>query len=486
MDFAARLSARREELQYTITEFARKLAIRPLTYDGYEKGRREPKYGTLTWIAYNLQTTVDQLWGADWYTLAKSIQYLRSVGVQVLRDGDRFRMVSKENPDLITKPCHDFTVILTADQIQFKINQHVRIPVVVQDLLDLPWEMDDCPDLVYQYDDDDWIPYVLKWLRGADGKWEILKSQKDMAEAARIPFDRYIKYENGIERPTYDELVRLAEAGGKNIYDLFKSKKKENLGHILKEKRNQIGISEEQVAEHLGIPVSEYASYERGICPPPYILGKLLDALFLDIYSVMIDTPLSENIKTAREQAGLLGKDMAESIGMLYSNYARYEAGQRVPNYETLFKIAKKLCVTVESLLGVNNFIYSEMYKQRYLYYPHRNQDMTWPAFCEQAGFRIDWCSGYPRIFRQRLTYYSEAYERVEPYDNAPIIYEWGNGETAKLTVNEEPLDFFKWNEFCRFLVVLQNRVNDLVQNKERIAYIEMCNAQNLSWGKRF
>lgn len=65
----------------------------------------------------------------------------------------------------------------------------------------------------------------------------------------------------------------------------------------------------------------------------------------------MFDTRLKE----ARLGTGYNMKQFAELLDMPYRTYVKYERNEREPNSETLIKIADKLGVTVDYLLGRNS-----------------------------------------------------------------------------------------------------------------------------------
>ena len=63
----------------------------------------------------------------------------------------------------------------------------------------------------------------------------------------------------------------------------------------------------------------------------------------------------NENLKEARLKKGISQKDVAENIGVAKSTYSLYENGNREPNVNTIKKIADYLCVSADSLLGLED-----------------------------------------------------------------------------------------------------------------------------------
>lgn len=60
---------------------------------------------------------------------------------------------------------------------------------------------------------------------------------------------------------------------------------------------------------------------------------------------------IGERIRTARKQAGLTQKQLADRLNVKYPNIAQWELGTRNPKLETLLKIARALNVTVYDLV---------------------------------------------------------------------------------------------------------------------------------------
>mgnify|MGYP000958995953 CR=1 FL=1 len=64
---------------------------------------------------------------------------------------------------------------------------------------------------------------------------------------------------------------------------------------------------------------------------------------------------LGEILKKLRSERNLLQKDVAKVLNITPSAYGFYEQGERVPNAETLQKLAEYFDVTVDYLLGRTN-----------------------------------------------------------------------------------------------------------------------------------
>ena len=60
----------------------------------------------------------------------------------------------------------------------------------------------------------------------------------------------------------------------------------------------------------------------------------------------------SENLKKARQKSGYTQLEMAQVGGIAQPLYAQYEMGIKLPNIITAWKIAKKLNVSIDELIG--------------------------------------------------------------------------------------------------------------------------------------
>jgi transcriptional regulator with XRE-family HTH domain len=63
----------------------------------------------------------------------------------------------------------------------------------------------------------------------------------------------------------------------------------------------------------------------------------------------------NDNLKTARERKGLSQNEVAEKIGVAKSTYSLYESGNREPNVQTIKKISDVLSVSADTLLGLDD-----------------------------------------------------------------------------------------------------------------------------------
>lgn len=61
------------------------------------------------------------------------------------------------------------------------------------------------------------------------------------------------------------------------------------------------------------------------------------------------------NLKRIRIEKGITQEQLANQVGVLNTSICNYESGTREPNIETLKKLATALDVTVDELLEDNN-----------------------------------------------------------------------------------------------------------------------------------
>jgi repressor LexA len=66
------------------------------------------------------------------------------------------------------------------------------------------------------------------------------------------------------------------------------------------------------------------------------------------------DESIGDRIRKTRVNKGLTQQQVADSIGVTYQNVSQYERGLRIPKNETLLKIADALGVSVYELIGFN------------------------------------------------------------------------------------------------------------------------------------
>lgn len=65
-----------------------------------------------------------------------------------------------------------------------------------------------------------------------------------------------------------------------------------------------------------------------------------------------MDKRLCDNLKSLRKQSGMTQKQVAEHLGVVESCYANWEQGRTEPNIETLRKLCDLFTVNADDLLN--------------------------------------------------------------------------------------------------------------------------------------
>jgi transcriptional regulator with XRE-family HTH domain len=71
---------------------------------------------------------------------------------------------------------------------------------------------------------------------------------------------------------------------------------------------------------------------------------------------------LASTIKNLRIKSGMSQSDLARLLGIARTTVSSYENGSRNPDYDTLIRIAACFQVSIDSLLGNDNFVNTSMY----------------------------------------------------------------------------------------------------------------------------
>ncbi len=65
----------------------------------------------------------------------------------------------------------------------------------------------------------------------------------------------------------------------------------------------------------------------------------------------------SERLKSVRKQRGFTAQEMADHLLIGLRGYRHYESGAREPSFELLIRIADKLDISTDYLLGRDDFL---------------------------------------------------------------------------------------------------------------------------------
>lgn len=136
-------------------------------------------------------------------------------------------------------------------------------------------------------------------------------SSQEFAFVCDIPVGTYFSYEAGLRNPKPKNLNIMASKLNVSIDDLtsgiedYTMKSKERNGktkeeimkervdidcYLLRNRRKQLGIKAEYIAEHSNLSVSRYREYERGLGRPTREKArKMCDILNLKFYELVIE-----------------------------------------------------------------------------------------------------------------------------------------------------------------------------------------------------
>ncbi len=79
------------------------------------------------------------------------------------------------------------------------------------------------------------------------------------------------------------------------------------------------------------------------------------------VFQIVKPMNLAENIKTFREQKGLLQKEVANAVGVHPSNYSKMEKGERDVSIEVADRLAKYFGVSLDELVHMKGDVPEEV-----------------------------------------------------------------------------------------------------------------------------
>ena len=138
----------------------------------------------------------------------------------------------------------------------------------------------------------------------------------------------------------------------------------------LKVLRKKRGLTQEQIADEIGVNRGSYTNWENGKREPSFenlsmlacIFDVSIDFLLSEYLEVSKERYLkfkkekkkvfSERLKELRLKKGLTQTELGEKVGVKQSTFTNWENGKREPSYENLVKLADLLEVSLDSLFG--------------------------------------------------------------------------------------------------------------------------------------
>lgn len=189
-------------------------------------------------------------------------------------------------------------------------------------------------------------------------------------------------YEQGKVNPPIKNLFKLADYFGVSIdyllgHEVNKNnlknqtfEKKQSIFIRLKDLRSELNLTQEQLAQAVGLSRDTYKNYEQQRTEMSYdILFKLADYFGVSIDYLLghqtKETVLDKNIfegqheseppkiklKDLRKKRGLSQREIAERLNLTKTTYARYEIGESEPNVDTMIKLADYFGVSIDYLI---------------------------------------------------------------------------------------------------------------------------------------
>ena len=117
---------------------------------------------------------------------------------------------------------------------------------------------------------------------------ELNLSQRQLADLLNVSYQQIQKWEKSERIPTAINAITLARALDSSVENLFPSNKSKVIA--LKQRRQELKLTQKQVAERANIAESTYQRYERGqIVPLAFTAVHLAKALETTVEELYID-----------------------------------------------------------------------------------------------------------------------------------------------------------------------------------------------------
>ena len=123
-----------------------------------------------------------------------------------------------------------------------------------------------------------------------------------------------------------------------------------DVSEIIKKRRIELGLSEKDLADLAGLTAQTVEAVESGRTPYYTTLRSLEEAL--DLQLTEKESTLGERVRSHRAAMGMSQRDLADAAGVTHATICRIERDEKVPQKETLKKLATALECTVKQLAG--------------------------------------------------------------------------------------------------------------------------------------
>lgn len=137
---------------------------------------------------------------------------------------------------------------------------------------------------------------------------------------------------------------------------------------VIQARRDQLGISQAQLARLAGVPKGTFQRYETGDREPPLSVARAIaEALDVSLAELAgqvpagedpVETPglsvVGEVMQARRRELGLTQTRVANTAGLALEAYQRYESGDQEPSLAAAAAICSALDISLPTLAGVD------------------------------------------------------------------------------------------------------------------------------------
>jgi transcriptional regulator with XRE-family HTH domain len=161
-------------------------------------------------------------------------------------------------------------------------------------------------------------------------------TQAQLGNLVGVSKDQIYLYENGKSQPRPGSLRRKELLA---FIEKWKDEQPESSFDLLKTCREKAGLTQVQLAEMVGVIRSQIYQYENGKAQPrPGSLHRKELLAFIEKWKDEQPESSFDLLKTCREKAGLTQQELAEMVGVLQIRICQYENGKAQPRPGSLHR----------------------------------------------------------------------------------------------------------------------------------------------------
>ena len=123
-----------------------------------------------------------------------------------------------------------------------------------------------------------------------------------------------------------------------------------DVSEIIKKRRIELGLSENDLANLAGVTPQTVEAVENGRAPYYTTLRSFEAAL--DVQLTEKDSTLGDRVRSRRAAMGMSQRDLADAAGVTHATICRIERDEKIPQKETIKKLATALECTANQLVG--------------------------------------------------------------------------------------------------------------------------------------